>query len=535
MNAPVRPEPAPTNPVVFALLALVAGLLALAGLGLDGLVHMAGYWGTPEYSHGYGIPIVALWFLALRAGHLASVPLNGSWAGTVLVLAALAVMVLGELSAVYTLIQYGMLLGVLGLVWAATSNQALRWLWMPLLFLVFMVPLPGLIENRLTGGMQLISSELGVEFVRSVGYRVFREGNVIDLGRFQLQVAEACSGMRYLFPLLSFGYLCAVLFRGRAWQRSLLVLAVVPITIVMNSIRIGITGILVNKYGISQAEGFLHYFEGWVIFMACLALLFLLMLLFARMERQPFYKIFALDPPVLADCRALLMGLRPSPPLLVAVVATLLAMIVNTTASRPVPLIPDRATLSSFPLVVGDWRGRELAANPVEVESLQATDTLLAEFRNADFRNVVMWVVYYESQVKGASVHSPQACLPAGGWSVDSIGKHPVPSVGPAGESRLVNRAVVTKGKARQLVYYWFAQRGRFLTNEFAVKWFIFWDGLTRQRTDGALVRITTHVPETEDLAAAEARLESFLRQTDPQLAWHLPDDRAPLRAGQSL
>ncbi len=107
--------------------------------------------------------------------------------------------------------------------------------------------------------------------------------------------------MRYLFPLMSFGFLCAVLFRGRWWQQAILFLATIPLTILMNSFRIGVIGILVNYYGIEQAEGFLHDFEGWVIFMACVGVLFIIIWIFARMEKRPFLEIFGLDIPELGD------------------------------------------------------------------------------------------------------------------------------------------------------------------------------------------------------------------------------------------
>ena len=74
-------------------------------------------------------------------------------------------------------------------------------------------------------------------------------------------------------------------------------------------------------------------------------------------------------------------------------------------------------------------------------------------------------------------MHSPRACLPGGGWQIETFGEHQVPNVRPDGSALRVNRAVISMGEQRQLVYYWFAQRGRNLTNEYLVKWYIFWDG----------------------------------------------------------
>ena len=103
---------------------------------------------------------------------------------------------------------------------------------------------------------------------------VFLDGNVIDLGVYKLMVAEACSGLRYLFPIMSFTYVFAVLYRGPRWHKAVLLLSAVPIAVLMNSFRIGVIGILVDRYGIAQAEGFLHVFEGWVVFLTCIGILF---------------------------------------------------------------------------------------------------------------------------------------------------------------------------------------------------------------------------------------------------------------------
>ena len=91
-------------------------------------------------------------------------------------------------------------------------------------------------------------------FIRLFGVPVYLTGNVIDLGNYKLQVVEACSGLRYLYPLLSLGFLAAYLFQAPIWQRTLVFLSAIPITIVMNSFRIGMVGLLVERWGTAQAE-----------------------------------------------------------------------------------------------------------------------------------------------------------------------------------------------------------------------------------------------------------------------------------------
>jgi exosortase D (VPLPA-CTERM-specific) len=532
MNSPDTPAPGAPDSTVRNLL-FVIGLVAVVAVagGLlfsFGIEFMLKKWETPEYNHGYLIPPVAFYLLWLRARALADTPGDaggpGAWAGFALVAVALVVNALGQMSAVVTISQYALVMAVWGLALAAAGTRGMRLLWVPLVYLAFMVPLPNFLETRLTTGLMLLSSEIGVQVIRLAGLPVFLEGNVIDLGTYKLQVAEACSGMRYLFPLMSFGFLAAVLFRGRWWQKLILFLATVPLTILMNSFRIGVIGVLVNYYGIEQAEGFLHDFEGWVVFMACVGLLFIIIWIFARMEKQGFLQIFGLDMPEPADLRYLIRHSHPTRPIVAATALLGLAILVSLAMPRPAPIIPERAPLSTMPLSIGDWSGREEMMDKVYLDVLKVSDYLLAGFsRPTDVAPVGLWIAYYDAQTQEASPHSPQACLPGGGWRINKFTQHEIADVGPDGTGIRVNRVEIGLDDQRQLVYYWFAQRGRVLTSEYLVKWYIFQDGLTKNRTDGALVRLTTPLAGTEDVADADARLEAFVRAIDPKLNYYLP------------
>jgi exosortase D (VPLPA-CTERM-specific) len=544
MNSPDAPAPEAPDATVRNLLFVIGlvAVIAVAGVLLFsfGIEFMLQKWETPEYNHGYMIPLVGFYLLWLRARELADTPAAassaGAWAGFGLVAVALVINAMGQMSAVVTLSQYALVIAIWGLALAAGGTSGMRLLWVPLIYLAFMVPLPNFLETRLTTGLMLISSEIGVEVIRLAGLPVFLEGNVIDLGTYQLQVAEACSGMRYLFPLMSFGFLAAVLFRGRWWQRVILFLATVPLTILMNSFRIGVIGILVNYLGIEQAEGFLHDFEGWVVFMACVGLLFIIIWIFARMEKQGFLQIFGLDLPAVADLHYLVRHARPTKPILAATALLAVAILVALAIPRPVPIVPERAPLSTMPLRIGDWSGREESMDKVYLDVLKVSDYLLAGFsRPTDLAPVGLWVAYYDAQTQEASPHSPQACLPGGGWRIDRFTQHAIPGVGPDGAGIRVNRVEIALGEQRQLVYYWFAQRGRMLTSEYLVKWYIFQDGLTQNRTDGSLVRLTTPVGDSEGIPEADARLEAFVRAIDPKLNYYLPGAIVTPRADDRL
>jgi EpsI family protein len=129
-------------------------------------------------------------------------------------------------------------------------------------------------------------------------------------------------------------------------------------------------------------------------------------------------------------------------------------------------------------------------------------------------------VAYYNSQRKGESAHSPRSCIPGGGWHINVI----EPRTLIMGDRQIaVNRVVIERGDLKQVVYYWFDQRGRVLTNEYLVKWYIFWDSLTRNRTDGAMLRLTTPVLAGQTEADADRALEDFARAVVPALRPYIP------------
>ncbi len=505
------------------LLALTMMLLTFR----EGLTSMLLWWEEPEYSHGYLIPFISLYLLSVRLIRLENANPVPSWLGVGLVLTGLAGFLLGELSALYVIVQYSFVLTLWGLVLTQVGWRGIKVLWPVLVFLLFMVPLPRFIQFNLSSDLQLISSALGSGMLRLMGVPVFLEGNVIDLGSYQLQVVEACAGLRYLFPLMSFGMLCAVLLQAPLWQRLLLFLSSAPIAIFMNSFRIAVTGVLVNRYGNEAAEGFLHYFEGWVIFTLCLVLMFLLMTGLAMLSGRRLDDVLDVELPNRASLQGLGALLRPNRQLTAAVVLLAAGVVASFAIAGREELVPARSPLSNFPMVIGDWRGQEGQLSQPELDELKLTDYVVANYgRPGVAVPVGLYVAYYASQRKGASIHSPKGCLPGGGWVMEAFGQVRVAGAGTAeGTGLTVNRAVISMGEQRQLVYYWFQQRGRIITNEYLAKWYIFWDSLTRNRTDGALVRLITTVPDPSGIEAADQRLQEFVREVEPRLYYYVPGE----------
>jgi exosortase D (VPLPA-CTERM-specific) len=306
----------------------------------------------------------------------------------------------------------------------------------------------------------------------------------------------------------------------------LLFLSSIPITILMNSFRVAMIGVMVERWGVRMAEGFLHEFQGWVVFMASTALIVLEMMLLARIgpRRRPWRELFGLefpaptprDPP--AAARVVPKSLYVS-----AAVLTL-AAVVSLSLPERAESIPQRTSFVQYPHTVGDWTGRREVLEAIYLDALMLDDYYLAEFTRDMQPPINYYIAWYNSQRAGRSAHSPRSCLPGEGWQIKSLTQRALPGVYAGREALRVNRVLIQLGTQRELVYYWFQQRGRVLTNEYIVKWYLLWDALSRNRTDGALVRLVVALPPSGTVVAADQQLTQFAAAVAPTLTPYIPD-----------
>ena len=186
-------------------------------------------------------------------------------------------------------------------------------------------------------------------------------------------------------------------------------------------------------------------------------------------------------------------------------------------------IIPDRKPYAEFPLKFEGWEGRTGYIEQLILDSLKLTDYAMTDYRGEDGGSVNFYSAYYDSQRKGASAHSPRSCIPGGGWRITSLENHNIPDASIGNRPLVVNRLLIEKGENKQLVYYWFQQRGRIITNEYLMKWYLFWDAMTKSRTDGALMRLTTVLNPGQEIKIADDRLESFAKEISPVIPEYVP------------
>ncbi len=505
-----------------------------AGLSVLWLMHQAGYFALWSESGGHGhgalVLLVLAYIVYVRRASLKIAWPRHRWMGQPVALLAIAGTVAGTVTGISLLAMYGVwVFGVAGTLTVGGLDLARR-LAAPLLIAFMVLPLPAGIEPIITAELQTVSSELGVRIIRLLGGVVHLDGNIIDLGTTKLLVAEACAGLRYLFPLMSLSALGGYLLNGPLWARLLLFLSAVPITIFMNGLRIGITGVLAERGGSAHVEGFLHWFEGWVIF----AVAFLFMLLFAwlivRLLPGPrtLFEAFPLvagEPAPTAESApsASCRPVQRSPGAATTVLAVFLVAcaIGVTPLSARAEMPPERRSLSTFPSQLGEWQGRQGRLSLLVERVADASDYFYGDFISSD-ELVNVYVSYYRSQLQGSIPHSPEVCIPGDGWVIAK--NEPVRIRNAAGGTFEVNRLVTVKGDRTLLAYYWLKQGERSYRGALRARLDLVRSSLFENRTDGALIRLVSELGPSENVAAVDARMGRLAQALSAVLPLYVPD-----------
>ena len=560
----------------------------LFGVYASAFGHLVSYdWTRGDFNHSYFVPFVILYLIWEKRDRFVEQQSAPSWCGLVPVAIGVVLFWLGELGGEFYSLYHSFWLVLVGLCWIHMGWDKLKIIIFPLAMILVTFPPPQFVYGKISFQLRLMSSQLGVDMMRLLGMSAYREGNIIDLDFTQLQVVDACNGLRYLVPLIGLGLLAAYVYKAAWWKRALLVVSTIPVAIVTNGLRIALTGILYEHVGQEAAEGFFHGFSGWLIFVFCLLVLVVEMKVLggsftgkekvrgegqgARGEGErgegkgqrakgkgqgaeskeqgaggEGQKIEAqssrlkvqssesedrnkgeqendISEPASGKRAKGFVGRLVRPPQSLVAVAILGLTLVLVQGVDFRGHVPPLEPFDAWPVGFGRWEGERGAMDQIFLDELDLDDYVIVDYRNPEGKVVNFYTAYYTTQQKGESIHSPATCLPGSGWIFKDAAQVNIPTGSDEMPTVTAQKAVMQKLDARQLVYYWFEQRGRQLTNTYQLKLYTFWDALTKRRTDGALVRMITPIYDSESVAQAEERLTEFLKDIAPTLTQFIP------------
>ncbi len=261
------------NKIYYQCLILGIGFIALY---YPFLLTLIGDWRqNPNYSHGFLIPFISVWLIYSLKDRFKTTPYQPSNWGLVLIFCAVIQLIVAKIGMEYFLQRTSIIVLFLGIALFLYGKNITKLLLIPICYLIFMIPIPAIIWNKIAFPLQLFASYLTEHVIRFLGMPVLREGNVLILSTITLEVVDACSGIRSLTTMMALSVPLTFFMLGGAVRKIVFFLSSIPIAIFVNIVRLTVTAILSAMYGEVFAKGFLHEFSGMITFALGLALLYL--------------------------------------------------------------------------------------------------------------------------------------------------------------------------------------------------------------------------------------------------------------------
>jgi len=462
-----------------------------------------------DYSYGILIPFISLYFIWEKRQTLDGVAVQSYWPIFSVLVFFVLLSVYGVLGSSGNISRPVLPVLIVLFTIFCFGPQVFKRFSLSLCFLIFMIPLPAILDRTIGVFLKSVSSQFGGLFLRAIGYTVYVSGNVIDLGVTKLQVVDACSGLRFLFPLIALGVVYAYFFERAPWKRIACVLITIPIAVVTNVIRICITGILTYHFGSKMAEGFFHDFQGWAIFMVAFVFLFIFgrfLRLFPPKDRQP-------EPvPIVSDKVPHEKRSNFSAVLISIVILVVVGGL--TLSTRALPSVKIKGGIQSFPLSFNGWIGKSQLLDAKIIEASGAEESFDGAYIN-DKGQVVSLYMGYRSTAFLENVnffHSPTVCLPSSGWKTIHKSKRIIEDVPLFGTLPVFEMEMESMG-LRNLVYFWFQTKDKATEDKNINRFHLALHAIRRDNTHDLFIRPITPISNSESVDDARKRMDLFTRQ----------------------
>ncbi|PXF57350.1 MAG: EpsI family protein [Deltaproteobacteria bacterium] len=476
------------------------------------------WWNDPNYSHGFLIPSISAYLIWERREFLHSTRAAPSVWGLPVLFASGILYIVGHITGelLTQRLSFVTMLAGLALTWRGKAQW--RVLWAPILYLVFMIPLPYIVYDSIAFPLKLLATEVSITTLQHLGQTIYSEGNLIFLPDTTLEVADACSGIRSLISVLALSIIIAK-YTQHDWPRRFLLVAFsIPVVLFANILRIVGTGLLAVKDP-DLSTGFFHTFSGEIIFLAGILLLFGIAMLMAKRCRRKVHTDVSecsVEPIHNIDNGT---GAGKWWPKWAAIGILLFTLLANfgATQVRATPLI---RSLDLLPAHIGEFvLVGDSEMDSSVVENLGVDYYIMRVYRSPSGYDLWLYIGYFEEQKEGAMIHSPKHCYPGSGWSSLSseIIKIKIPD---SNNTIEINEYILAKNDAKELVYYWYQSRGRVVANEYLDRLYMLFDSLIKKRSDGALIRISG---PADNVQKARKFQQQFINALYPVLWEFLP------------
>jgi EpsI family protein len=495
---------------------LKAGLLAAAFFIVysDTMLLFVRTWlGRDDYSHGFLVPFISLYFVWHKRVSLRSVPVRPSVPGGLLVTIAGALMlIMGTVSGTAVIQQTSILAIIPGLVLMLLGLNFLKALALPLSYLILMVPILDLLIDRIHWPFQLFSATVAAELLRAVNIPVLRNANYLELPNITLEVANACSGVRYLLSIMAIVIPLAILTL-RTWRRrALLVLSAVVVGILANPVRITFAGMW-TYYSGKDVHGPFHIFQG--LFVSGVGFVFLFLLAWILRRSSPSdvagekaHSISLQDKRVGSDFVSKRFNRAWFTAMTLLVIVGCFIYFYN-----PSPVLL-RSPLNNLPLLIGHWKGEDTGYDSEVLPVSGADSEMIRTYTNSSGRKVKLQVAYFDSQQQDKKFIRDKFNM------LDDTGRISIRTSSKKGI--YVNSAILSDGNRRAVVYYWYDLGGRTIADKYYAKVVTAYNGFVHRRTNGAIIIVSSDLAASENPENVLPDETDFVKEVSPILSNYL-------------
>ncbi|MES2901046.1 MAG: exosortase B [Pseudomonadota bacterium] len=485
-----------------------------------------GVWSTEEQAHGPIILAISLWLIYHNWGRMldASEGDPPSALGWPLLVLSVCVYFLGRSQGIIIFEIGSFITTLMALLLMTRGRRALHALWFPFFFMLFMLPLPGSLVDLLTLPMKTAVSWVVDKVLFAAGYPISRTGVILQIGQYQLLVADACAGLHTLFTLEALGLLYLNIVRHNSLFRNIaLAILIVPISFISNVIRVIVLTLITYHLGDAAGQGFLHGFAGMVLFVSALLLIIGADSVLRFGVREDALPIFSRDQGPARGMAPLAFGpLRKTLPAGLLMLLAVVATIVFQPSKMLADATPRIVLENSVPKEFGDWKVDPDTAAMVPSSVAQEriamiySQTLSRTYMNSRGERVMLSIAYGSNQTQQLRAHRQEVCYKAQGFQVESLRSDELKV---NGATIPVTRMVASNGPRVEPVTYWFTMGSSvvrsYLDRQVAQLKYALSDFIP----DGYLFRVSTI---DENAAASfrvqEAFINDLMKTLDPQV-----------------
>jgi len=463
------------------------------------------WWHSYTYSYGFLIPIISLYLIWTRRNSLYNIPAIPNYiGGFVIFISGLTMLVMGEAGEIIAIQGISLVVTITGLVLFLLGKEFLRVLWLPIAYLLFMIPVWDVITDRFHTPFQNFSAWIGITTLQLMGIPAYRQDIYIELPYITLEVARVCSGVNNLIAVVALGIPLAHLAINRWTRKIVLVIFAVIIAILFNGLRIALIGVL-TYFGIGEVlHGPYHILQAMSVSIAGFIVLFIgAWILSDRSKSVPSRS----DLESIHPAESLLFSKKKRQVKAIFILTTciLVSAGVYVNFIRPLP-VPMKTDLVLFPYKVGSWTGTDGKSGIEVFKTLKVDHDIARTYRTEGGKEVSLYIGYYEIQYQGKElIHNESEIL-----HQDAVDIHV--KLSPDRVIKL-NRIEKGKGAPDNVILFWYELNGRIVTSRYWAKAYTVWDVLAKGRSNGAVILVS----------GESSHAENFVKDLIPLLNDYLP------------